>query len=150
MKALLQAGYNRLFTIFYVFMQVSIGVFMIFPSPGLVTEDFNPSMRQLTFEVGDFGPKICKFTVFPFLKDREVEEHFQISITEVSGNASIDSLTENVTVVILKHGMPNGLFGFTRSSTQVVSEDTTEPILLTVDRKEGDEGTVEVRAKALS
>ena len=75
---------------------------------------------------------------------REVEEHFVVTITAVSGNASIDSLTSNVTVVILKHGMPNGLFGFESVSTKTVSESRGSPVILTVQRKEGSEGTVEV------
>lgn len=91
--------------------------------------------------------------VFCFLSDvlffvdtdqREVEEHFIVAITGVSGNASIDSLTSNVTVIILKHGMPNGLFGFESLSTQTVSESRGSPVLLTVRRREGREGTAEV------
>lgn len=49
-----------------------------------------------------------------------------------------------MTLVILKHGMPNGLFGFASGSTQTVSEDNAGPVVLTVDRKEGRKGTVEV------
>ena len=75
---------------------------------------------------------------------REVEEHFVVTITGVSGNASIDSLTSNVTVIILKHGMPNGLFGFESVSTKTVSESKGSPVILTVQRREGREGTVEV------
>jgi hypothetical protein len=118
---------------------------MIFPGPGVVTEDINLVTKELTYQVGEFGPKLCNLRILPYLEPREVEEHFRVSITEVSGSASIDSLTQNVTVVILKQGMPNGLFGFTSGSTQTVSEDTAGPVLLTVDRKEGREGTVEVR-----
>ena len=128
------------------FTRVIIRVFMIFPSSGAITNDINPNRKELAFQVNEFGPKICEFSIWPFVEEREEEEHFHVSITEVSGNASIDSLTQNVTVVILKHGMPNGLFGFTADSTEkTVSEDTTGPVLLTVDRKEGRKGTVEVR-----
>ena len=84
------------------------------------------------------------FNMYFLQEQREVEEHFQFSITEVSGSASIDSITQNVTVVILKHGMPNGLFRFATSATQSVSEDTAGPVQLTVERKEGRKGTVKV------
>ena len=128
------------------FVRVIIRVFMVFPSSGVITDDINPTRKELTFQVNEFGPKICEFSVWPFVHTREVEEHFHISITEVTGSASIDSLTQNITVIILKHGMPNGLFGFSSDSIKkTVSEDTSGPVLLTVDRKEGREGTVEVR-----
>lgn len=121
-------------------------MFKIFPSPGVITEDIELRTSELTFQTGEFGPKICELGVLPFLRQREVEEHFQVSIIGVSGNASIDSLSQNITLVILKRGMPNGLFGFSISSvTQTVSEDSSNPVVLTVDRKEGREGTVEVR-----
>ena len=127
------------------FVRVNVEVFMIFPNHGSVARDINPVSRELAFQAGEYGPKLCEFSVYPYLEQREEEEHFRVSITEVSGNASIDTLTQNVTVVILKQGMPNGLFGFTSDSTQTVSEDTSGPVLLTVDRKEGRKGKVEVR-----
>lgn len=127
------------------FVQVNVRVFMVFPSHGSAVADINPTVKDLTFQSGEYGPKLCEFRVYPYLESREEEEHFHVSITRVSGNASIDTLTQNVTVIILKQGMPNGYFGFTSDSTQTVSEDTTTPVLLTVDRKEGRKGTVEVR-----
>lgn len=130
------------------FVRVIVNIFMIFPRNGVVVDDINPGICKLTFQVDEFGPKLCEFSVWPYLSVREEEEHFRVSITDVSSNGSIDSLTQNVTVVILKQGMPNGLFGFATGSTQAVSEDTSGPVLLNVDRKEGRKGTVEVRYAA--
>jgi hypothetical protein len=127
------------------FVRVIIRVLMIFPSSGATANDINPDRIELSFQANEFGPKICEFSIWPFVAAREEEEHFHVSITEVSGSASIDSLTQNVTVVILKHGMPNGLFAFSSDSIKkTVSEDSSGPVLLTVDRKEGRKGTVEV------
>ena len=129
------------------FVLVNIRAFMIFPNHGSVAFDINSVRDDLTFQSGEYGPKFCEFNILPYLETREEEEHFHVSITKVSGNASIDTLTQNVTLIILKQGMPNGYFGFTSESTQTVSEDTTGPVLLTVDRKEGRKGTVEVRKR---
>ena len=85
-----------------------------------------------------------------FNVELEVEEHFVVSIVEVSGNASIDSLTSNVTLVILKHGMPNGLFGFESGASQVVSENSGIPVVLIVERRKGRKGTVEVNYRVAS
>ena len=76
----------------------------------------------------------------------EPEERFTLSIYKVSGNGTIDGLTSNITIIIAKHGFPNGVFAFQSTATRTFDEPTSgvETHQFTVERTNGTEGKVNV------
>ncbi|PFX17387.1 G-protein coupled receptor 98 [Stylophora pistillata] len=90
--------------------------------------------------------KTVRLRVRPYLGFDEPEERFILSIYKVSGNGTIDGLTSNITIIIAKHGFPNGVFGFQSTTTRAFDEPATgvETPQFTVERTNGTQGTVNV------
>ena len=86
------------------------------------------------------------FCFFYLIGFDEPEERFILSIYKVSGNGTIDGLTSNITIIIAKHGFPNGVFGFQSTTTRAFDEPATgvETRQFTVERTNGTQGTVNV------
>lgn len=108
---------------------------------------------QFIWENGEGGRRTMTLLVKPFT-GWEIQKTYVIEIVDIRNeinavdNGEVDPIAANVTIVILKHGDPNGVIGL--SALSLIEKEYIEPesgvtaISYTLDRHQGDLGDQQV------